>query len=257
MDKQLIDQGYCVAPAVIDPRKLPELLLACRRITASDDGWAVPATAICSEPAIADSIFSNTVVEHLAALLGPAPVLLPSITVRKNLYVDWHVDAAFRDGLGGLGEKTDFLQAAIYLQDNDPITGGGLDVIPQSHKRTLVDGIAHTPSRCLDIIGSRHRIHSKAGDLVIWDARLLHASAKPRTQPYPPERYGLFMSFARREAPHHRFVEHLRRRALEQRTDGDLRENRRYADALDLRFPEHFSPGAAQALRSHGVSLAS
>lgn len=252
----LINSGYCVNPEVVSPTELPRLLAACRKITEIDDGWAVPATAICSDSTIADLIFSDTLMQTLVELLGPAPVLLPSVTVRKNLYVDWHIDAAFRGDLGGTAPEPNFLQLAVYLQDNHPDSGGGLDVIPGSHKRLLVNGDLYSPAECLDVLGRQHRIPSRAGDLVVWDARLLHASASPRASCRPQERYGIFLSFARNSAPHHRFVQHLRNRAMEKRSDGDTRENRRYADALELKLPEDFTPRAAAVLRSHNVRLA-
>lgn len=255
MINKFIETGYAIARGVVPEADLAALLDACRRLTAADDGWAAPASAVCADPIAGGALFGPRALAAVEALLGPEFVLLPSVTVRKNVYVDWHIDAAFRTDLGGIGVEPTFVQCAIYAQANDAESGGGLSIVPGSHRRVLVEGALFAPARCLDVLGQSEPIASAPGDLVLWDARALHASTPPRGR-RPAERYGLFASFARRDAAHGRFVEHLRRRASERRRDGDERENRRYADALSLRLPDDFAPVAAQALTRRGISMA-
>lgn len=255
MIESFVETGYYVASGVVPESDHAALLEACRRLTAADDGWAAPASAVCADPVAGGALFGPRALAAVEAILGPEPVLLPSVTIRKNVYVDWHIDAAFRTDLGGLHAEPDFVQCAIYAQSNDPEAGGGLSIVPGSHKRVNVDGELFAPARCLDVLGQAEPIASAPGDLVMWDARALHASTPARAR-RPTERYGLFASFARRSAAHERFVAHLRRRASEQRQDGDTRENRRYADALSLRLPHDFAPVAAEALTRHRISMA-
>jgi hypothetical protein len=106
-------------------------------------------------------------------------------------------------------------QCALSLQDNGPQTGGGLSVVPGSHREprprsTLVDAaereawIAARPQQ---------PIPSRAGDLVVFDTRIDHR-ATPRTQPEgQPSKLALFFMAARDNRHASMYIDFIRRRA--------------------------------------------
>ena len=250
----LIEHGWARVPAVVPPHALPALAEACRRHTGDDPSVAADSSQIVADGDIGAALFSSPVLETVISILGPGPLLLPSVTVRKNVYVDWHVDGAFRNGLGGCQERPLFLQCAIYLAPNGADGGGGLSVVPNSHRRVEIGGRQYAPAETLSLIHSRRAIVSEPGDLVMWDGRTLHASSTPPAG--MNERFGLFVSFAAADAPADGFLDHLERRANEVRPDGNTRENARYRDAVELDFPGTFHPETVRTFRRHGVGVA-
>jgi hypothetical protein len=96
----------------------------------------------------------------------------------------WHIDSNFEDYLKAdylFLEEYRFYKIGIYLQDNSLQFGGGIDIKKGSHKsfknfdrRTL--NVLHK-----DLINKiprkKYRVPLKAGDVVIFDSRLAHASS--------------------------------------------------------------------------------
>jgi hypothetical protein len=78
------------------------------------------------------------------------------------------------------------IKCGLYLQDNDPEFGGGIDVVPGSHNlffRTgmnRLDGKARLFKGKLGIIFNNKTVPIKKGDAVIFDSFLLHASTNPK-----------------------------------------------------------------------------
>ncbi len=81
--------GYMVARSVVAAADLPALIDACRRLTASDDGWAAPASAVCRDPVAAGALFGPRALDAVEALLGPEPILLPSES--RAIHFETHI----------------------------------------------------------------------------------------------------------------------------------------------------------------------
>jgi phytanoyl-CoA dioxygenase PhyH len=146
--------------------------------------------------------------ESLSALLGEPVVVIPETALHKNFFSNWH-----RDTGSPRRDKQDFylqpdfamLQCAIYLQDNSPELGGGLDVIPGSHKDVALDrfedgiermasalpGWARFPGKVLRKIGALPRrlremrrqpvtVPVRVGDVILFDVRVTHRATQPR-----------------------------------------------------------------------------
>lgn len=250
----LTREGWARVEGAVPADRLASLTEACRSLTDEDVAIAALSSRIVADKDVMAAFLAPRVMETVVQVLGPNPILLPTITVRKNVFVDWHVDGAFRFGLAGTQERPKFLQCAIYLTPNRTEGGGGLSVVPHSHRRVEIDGEEFAPASTLSLIHSRHAIESDPGDLVIWDARLLHASSVPPA--HLTERFGLFISFASQDAPVEAFLAHVQKRSLEDRSDRNARENARYKDALALDFPDGFDPDAVAIMTRSGVSVA-
>lgn len=252
--EHLTREGWARIPGVVPAEDLADLIKACQRLTEEGPAIAANSSSLARDEAAMAALLGDRVLRTVIGILGERPVLLPSITVRKNVYVDWHIDGAFRDGLAGCRAETDFLQCAIYLSPNRSTGGGGLSVVPRSHQRRDIEGVQYVPASILSLSHTRMAIESDPGDLIVWDGRTLHASS-PALQGMN-DRFGLFASFARRDAPVQAFLDHLARRAIETRRDGNVRENRRYRDAFSLQYPADFHPEIVRRLDAFGVTVA-
>ena len=131
--------------------------------------------------------FIPKVVESLKAVLGADYAILPEATAHRGYFSVWHQDT---DTLEREGFRFHFdpdyriVQAGIYLQDNTAEWGGGLDVVPRSHnwrsrikRRCILGALRKCPWLVSSLV---QKIPSKAGDLVVFDLRMIHQGSQPR-----------------------------------------------------------------------------
>ncbi len=259
--------GFTVLPGLLSPDEVAALRGICsRRLTDRGRQEMLPQEFL-SVPELTRVPFGADVAAALRAILGEQVVVYPNVTVRKDLYVGWHVDEAFV----GAGRESvwepDFshVQGAVYLQDNDDRTGGGLDVVPGSHVRSLdergtVGGDFGGAMADLRRELGECRIPSRAGDLVLWHARLVHASTPSVEGPSSSRedaKFGVFFSAAPKDDfQQNRFLSHLVSKQV-QREDGRPVLYPRHAAVLDLRWPDSFPPRVQGEVSAAGVSVAS
>lgn len=119
-------------------------------------------------------LWKPEVLDPIRVLLGDDFVFLPEMAVHDTHFGHWHKDTDSPDAAGlGFVQEPDFrmVEVAFYLQDNNE-HGGGLDVVPGSHKVW--------PTGWLDRVKQRlarrkpYSIASKAGDLVLFNFRTDH-----------------------------------------------------------------------------------
>jgi len=134
------------------------------------------------------------------------PALNPSWASQGAL--SWlHVDqGATKSGMSGV-------QGALLLYDQD-IASGGLVVVPRSHTRhgDILAGLAGAfdisadflpvspDAPCLDGLGGASLVHARAGDLLLWDSRTVHASAPASVTAPLPREYGGSLRLSRAAA---------------------------------------------------------
>lgn len=199
-------------------------------------------------------------------LLGENYVILAEQAAHRRGYVGWHRDTTSQERGGERFHREPgylMVEFALYLQDNTPEYGGGLEVVSGSHRLedVPIDEPAR-PSRMPAVMaaaafkarralnrdtGARADatwVPSKAGDLVVFDFRLLHR-ASPRSARIVPsgrEKYAIFIAASRNNLHvdlYHRF--------LLTRPDYDYLHGFRYpadlADAAALRGVTLATPG--------------
>lgn len=140
------------------------------------------------------------IIDALRSLLGEDFVFLPEMVAHDSRYGGWHKDTT---PLEAQGETFHWdpgfrmVECGIYLQDNDE-HGGGLDVVPGSHRTPDVtppppkNTFAHRvrgklvergliKPRPIDDVQREGgmSIPNRAGDLVIFDVRLDHRATQP------------------------------------------------------------------------------
>lgn len=149
-------------------------------------------------PEISWLLFHQPTINILRSLLGPDFGVLRECCAHFNKFGrTWHKDTT---GLERAGQKFqwdhDFMmvQVAYYLQDNSFEHGGGLDVVPGTHRKP--DEFAATYGSPPTVwarlrrrlLGDRSpggamSVPSRAGDAVIFDLRINHRATQRRKEP--------------------------------------------------------------------------
>ena len=75
-------------------------------LTHNHDRVALKASEIIAQPALMDAFLSDLLLSTLRDVFEENFVFMPAMTIRKNWYEDWHIDAAFRANLGGTEMKS-------------------------------------------------------------------------------------------------------------------------------------------------------
>ncbi len=210
LSKQLEDEGYALVPGVLEPEQVEELRSVLTRLFAEPSPYPGdiehhgPVGCIRMDiftrcPELRWLLVHEPLVRALRDALGEDFVYVPEMSAHADGYGKWHKDTSSQERDGLLFHWTpDFrvVQVALYLQDNDSL-GGGLDVVPGSHRRPdrYVQAAKRTRLRRLkskiwDVGWTPKRgaisIRSKAGDLVFFDLRLDHRATRPRGLRRPP-----------------------------------------------------------------------
>lgn len=196
--EQLLKDGYCVFENILDAemlhslRKVSDELLAGQSLENKklyySTGSNIPLT---EDPFFAELIAYPDVLAALASLGYPESKFSIGFIISKqpnSPRLFWHYDYAAWDDPDAFGETPQQLFLMYYLVDTTP-HNGCLRVIPGTHihDNPLISELqeAHieelTRADNLDIVDFSTRpdevdVPVKAGDLLIGDARLLHAT---------------------------------------------------------------------------------
>lgn len=125
---------------------------------------------------------------------------------------NWHKDTTSQEKDGQRFQYEPnwlMVECALYLQDNHPVYGGGLDVVPGSHRHQKDDFIRPQPQGIIDKVMNRvgtkmvqarrsrkgFHIPSKAGDFVFFNKKLDHRSSPCTATEVPPEKEKLAIFF--------------------------------------------------------------
>jgi hypothetical protein len=170
--------GFVVVSGVFPPGEVAELrdtvgdVLEERRIPFGL-GEVLPNAAV-EAPAVAHLFHHTAVLAAVREVLDVAkPVFTMEAGVHRNVTGPWHKDLGehvIRGGYYGCADPCSrddcrVLKVAVYLQDH--VAGTGLTVRPGSH-------------RMADLTrGEEVALRTRAGDVVLFDARLTHRGAAP------------------------------------------------------------------------------
>ncbi|MEE4407075.1 phytanoyl-CoA dioxygenase family protein [Enterobacter mori] len=178
--EQMHEQGYIVIPQVINQSEIQTIRNSYKLISRKSGLSTLLPTDILKHPYIFNILLKENITSEIRDLFGRNFSLFPNFTIRESVYIPWHNDAYFLPQEVIHAESPlQFMQCAIYLQDNDPELGGGITLIPGSHHlaKSVVDSMLETP------LTYEKTVMSKAGDLVLWDNRISHRSTYPDKTP--------------------------------------------------------------------------
>ncbi|TMK39856.1 MAG: phytanoyl-CoA dioxygenase family protein [Actinobacteria bacterium] len=188
--QQLGEQGFLIVPGVLDAAEVLRLRQVLERAfdeeqPAASDTKVVRMDVLSRYPETRIVLEKQLLLDTLRFLVGEHLYLLDTVG-HDSGFPSWHKDTTTLEAAGHLFHREEdfrMVQVGLYLQPNGPY-GGGLDVIPGSH-REKHDRFLHQPRtrvghsfryRVLEPIRDRKvtRIANQAGDAVIFDMRLSH-----------------------------------------------------------------------------------
>ncbi|MFK8057704.1 MAG: phytanoyl-CoA dioxygenase family protein [Saprospiraceae bacterium] len=162
-------------------------------------------------PELTDIVFNEHYLSAMRQLFGEDAVVLAEPAIHKGRYYYWHKDSTFIDELGeDYHWKPDFAAAmtVMYLQENHPEYGGGITVVPGTHRdpdfyhtipkmnlveRAILKGKKILKASHFDMLDQHPELYpiaSGKGDLLVLDMRLDHKGT-PALKPVPYEKYGI------------------------------------------------------------------
>ncbi|MFC6086701.1 phytanoyl-CoA dioxygenase family protein [Sphaerisporangium aureirubrum] len=244
--QDLADRGYTVVRGVLDPVEVEYARERCGRLLSGAGAKELTTSGFLAEEFLAGIVLRDRVLAAVRMAVGPSAVLYPSCTARKDIYVPWHVDSAFTGPGAAYVWEPGFahVQCGLYLQDNTPETGGGIDVVRASHLMAF-DGYGRLPAdfeTAAHTVGASslcETVDTRAGDLVVWHARLLHRSTVALGEPRG-EKFGVFFSYAREHLrDNHRFLCRIAEDSV-RTMNGVSRTVPRLAEIARLRYPADF-----------------
>ena len=268
--EQFLDEGFAVVPQLIDMDEVGRLRATCRQYLTADTEAEMHATRILNHPDLASVAFRTKTIRILKGLLGDRLTIYPNMTARSARYTTWHVDNGFVPHFLSGDSKYLWLesfrhaQCVVYLQDNDRQTGGGLDIVPQTHGIDFDMGKGTSSLIASAMLSGSIKtrplsIPSRAGDLVLFDGRLLHRGT-PARKPAPRKKLGIFFSAARTDQSQiDSYMSYLAGRAdqLIARGDAPAWMIDRYTDLRTVQFPDCFLPETVTLLQREQVHVPS
>ncbi|CCD30200.1 conserved hypothetical protein [Candidatus Glomeribacter gigasporarum BEG34] len=186
----LKETGFFLIQNFLQQNEIKALKDVAVRIFNVDGGSAVLPTIFLKENKLTEIFFHKRMRSFLQDIFGYMNriYLYPNITIRNNLYVNWHTDDFFlAENLQDEGALPEFYMFNVYLQDNSKERGGGIDVMSGTHHlgREKKDKIISCPAE-----STYYSIPSKSGDLIVFDYRIIHRGTIP-TVDSNPDRFAL------------------------------------------------------------------
>lgn len=245
----LREQGYVMLPGVLDDVTLDDTRQAARRVLDAHGVDTMRPSDFLAEPALTHALFSPRVRTVIRQLFGPDQTvyLYPNFTIRNNLYINWHTDDFFLDApLEAPDALPSLYMFNVYLQDNSTEAGGGLDVQAGTHRLSKPERRARASAPGP---APEHFVASGAGDLVVFDYRVVHRGTMP-SGVGRPDRMALQWTLSTSDAVAGVYLSYLRARASRKLHISDFTQHRAQAFFDDLpridaatvveRFGAHF-----------------
>lgn len=245
--RDLAGQGFTTFPSALTAEEVQRIRSLGENYHASTGlNWISPDTLFAT-PDLRELPFRPACVQAMRALLGDEFYVLPDFAVNLNKYGSWHRDTGSQiaEGLDYVFEP-EFLHLTfgLYFQENDPVFGGGLDVVPGSHQvilrwplRLKTSKLEGVRDRVRLRMGVSHSIPCRPGDLLAFDFRIMHRATPPkRERPKElPLRIAAFWGAVRERRHAEAYVEHLRKRAGNDEYYAHLFPGGRFEFPADLR----------------------
>jgi len=163
-------------------------------------------------PLVGQQVFlQSTLTFHLQLLLGRNFLIIPESGMHRNGFGGLHKDVKSHQDAGltfHWGANFQIVTVAIYLQANTVEYGGGIQIIPGSHRVRFPDYLP-------DAHG--HPVPSEAGDVVVFNHMLDHKASWP-AGPVPPDKtkYAIFCCASRNDAHARNYLAYLKQRPVYQ-----------------------------------------
>jgi hypothetical protein len=197
------EQGYVLLRGIFSAAETSSLRFDCQCVLAKDsefdcDDGNFRIDPINREDRLRGIAFYPPLLQALRDVLGPKLAYIPEHSLLRAYYRDgFHRDSQqFNLSTGRDSIWADCLLArpAIYLQANHAVQGGGLDVIPGSHRGET----CATPVT----------IFNQLGDVVLFHLNTLH-QATPKLAPPSIDKIAIFLAVGPDDAHARQFAKYL------------------------------------------------
>ena len=265
----LEEMGYAVVRNVIDPAEVARIKTKCESYLKQDhaEETEVEASEFIATEEFTSIPFDADVIRILKAALDGQVAIYPNFVVRINRYTNWHIDNGFHPDFHDdpdhlLGDRFSHLQCMVYLQDNDEIEGGGLDVVHGSHKwheKGVAPQLSEMKVNPDDVVS----LKSRAGDMIMFDGRLIHGGTPAKDRANVAPKYGVFWSVSGKDARQSkRFTDYLKGRAdylVSLGLTGDYLKYMvdRYNDVLKVQYPSSFNDTLQRIVETEDLEMIS
>lgn len=264
--------GFLLLPRVLTPNEVADMraLLDAefQRLGATDYLFFSETVQLS---AIWKVMFHPSVVGACKAVLGDDFTVIPNINVQRNQFgdpTDSHRDCDSESRMPYLTSPDyRFFKCGVYLQDNSREWGGGILITPGKHHFPLRTGYPRVDFRlklARDYVAIKlgeRWLDIKAGDVVMFDSRLPHASAFPsrysleqrvnyvRLHVLPRERtkYVVYWDACSTRPYALGFMKNSARRAAAEIT---------FCNYVRLRYPDDYPPEYLRAASNVGANIA-
>lgn len=261
--------GFLLIPSVLSRSDVDEIRAFCDG-QFRDGSDYINTSRMMTLPLLYRTMFREPITRVLKDVLGDDFTLYPNFNVQKNSFGDYRLLHRDCDSEGKeaylLRPDYRFVKCGIYLQDNDPEWGGGINVTAGRHRLRSITGSPRWDFRLYrvrDVIlmkAKERRVDIKAGDLVIFDSRLPHTSTfashfkwedvqDGRLRVLPPDRtkYVIYWDASSTASYVADFMQNSARRAKKEVA---------FANYVRLRYPESFPPDFVEAVEKAGIKVA-
>ena len=196
LNKKFKKNGYVIIPNLISPEKVEDLRNNLHKIFKSNNSKRLESINLASkDKRIYKLQLKSKIQEFCNEIFNNEYYFVNDWQIQYNMFgvggskKGWHVDCGSEineEGKYLFDSAYNFGKIGIYLQDNTFDYGGGIDIIPKSHKFFFQTGfhklnlLFYRISNLLLIkSGIKKTLKLNAGDAVIFDSRLLHRSTPP------------------------------------------------------------------------------
>jgi hypothetical protein len=243
-------------------------------------------------------LFKEKLINALKTILEPEYYLIPDLHIQMNAFglvnstifgipipnkYGWHIDAGSESiSTDHLDPEYRLVKCGLYLQDNTPEYGGGIDIVPKSHKFPVSSGFSTLDWQArrirskLGILFGNKTLTIKKGDMVIFHSFLMHSGTHPRPSllvdirtaakknrmySLPREHSKIVVYFnACRKKFATNFLRHNLAQAQKQvarANMGNIPRGMSYCDEVSLQAAKGFPENFTELLRKNGIYMAS
>jgi hypothetical protein len=277
LKRQLFAHGYILLTGVISADQVTHMRERCDEFFA-DDRTHMFTKDFLRFPELAAVPFGSQVTSAIRQVLGEDYATITQFSLTANLHSPaWHRDSQSAGDQAYLWDA-DYLvfKCGVYLQDNDPEWGGGMEIVPGSHRPGILghqspfpeDSFMTKPVRKFQrfLRDRRDRrlkrlwLPLKAGDVLLFHANLLHRASQPTramSEKYrvidPPHDKFKYMIQWELSANNRYLPVYLTHQATRQAAP---HRQGLYRESFDARFPDDYPPEVVSEINRADIRVA-